>query len=351
MRKAISILFFLLLSLPAMAQNRQPEELYFNHLFVKDGMPEGMVTSIVQDKEGYMWIGTQKGLVRYDGYKPKVYNFDIEDPYFQDIRILYIDREDRLWGGGQYGVLLLYDRSEDRFIKYNPYSSTFDSSRLPILSIREDKHGNIWVAGYDENIKKSRLARFDPSTKKFTIYNDTEKGTHHLNTTQVTHLVEVKGEIWFGSGNGIYHYNDKTDRLDSYLATADSAKQITFYMSEKASQPGILWMVPYDSKPDKKNKGLWRYDTRTRVVTVFRHHTGDSSSLGNDNINSMHRDSLRRMWVVTDNGLSFFDSTKNNFINYHFKDENTGKFSSMYEMNEDKNGNFWLATSIGFGFL
>ena len=56
-----------------MGQNSQPGELHFNHLFVKDGMPEGRAASIVQDKEGYMWIGTQKGLVRYDGYNTKVY--------------------------------------------------------------------------------------------------------------------------------------------------------------------------------------------------------------------------------------------------------------------------------------
>ena len=225
MRKTITVLFVLLLSSLAMAQNSQPGELFFNHLFVKDGMPEGQVNAIVQDKEGYIWIATQKGLVRFDGYKTKVYYFGIEDPYLQNVYTLFLDREDRIWCGGIYGVLFLYDRSEDRFINYNPGVSAFDSSRLPIFSIREDKHGNIWVAGYDGNIKKSRLARFDPSTKKFTVYNDTEKGTHHINTTGITRIVEINGEIWIESDNGIYHYNEKTDQLDSYLATTDSAKQ------------------------------------------------------------------------------------------------------------------------------
>src|SRR5664279_3522088 len=86
MRKTIISLFLLLLSCMAMAQNSQPGELYFNHLFVKDGMPEGTALSIVQDKEGYIWIATQKGLVRYDCYKTKVYYFGIEDPYLQDVQ-------------------------------------------------------------------------------------------------------------------------------------------------------------------------------------------------------------------------------------------------------------------------
>ncbi len=343
MRKTKTVLFALLLSSLAMAQNSQPEDLYFNHLFVKDGMPEGMVTTIVQDKEGYMWIGTQKGLVRYDGYKPKVYNFDIEDPYSRSVRILYIDREGRLWGGGEYGVLFLYDRSEDRFIKYNPYPSTSDSSRLSIYRIREDQHGHIWLLSYNFFKKKARVARFDPATGQFTMYDDAEKGVHYLNTTLVTTIDEVNGEIWIGSGNGIYQYNEKTDRLDSYFAMSDSAMQSIFAFSTKVSQPGILWMAAYKFG-SSIGEGLWRYDTRTHVTRVFRHHTGDSSSLGSDYIFAMLTDTLRRLWIATENGLSFFDSSKNNFINYRFKDENTGKFIRIDELNLDKNKNLWLAT-------
>ncbi len=50
---------------------------HFNLLAIKDGMPEGTVREMLQDKQGYMWIATQNGLVRYDGYKPKVYDFGI----------------------------------------------------------------------------------------------------------------------------------------------------------------------------------------------------------------------------------------------------------------------------------
>ncbi len=344
MRKTIS-LFFLLLSFMVKAQISQPGELYFNHLFIKDGMPEGTVTAIVQDKEGYMWIGTQKGLVRYDGYKPKVYNFDIEDPYLQDVGTLYLDREDRLWGGGKNGLLFLYNRSEDRFILYKLNVLDSISSPWPIEDILEDQQGNIWLRSNDYINKKSRVTRFDPLTKKFTFYDDAEKGAHYLNTNRVTSIVEdTKGAIWFGATNGIYKYNEKTDGLDPYLAEADSAKQNTFYLSLRVSQPGILWMVVYESRPPNSGEGLWRFDTRTHAVTVFRHQTGDSSSMGNDDVQTLRADSLGRLWIATDDCLSFFDPSKNNFVNYRFKDENTGKFIHITEINLD-NKNLWLATS------
>jgi len=190
MRKAINIPFLLFFPFFAMAQKSLSGELHFNHLFAKDGMPEGTVTSIAQDKEGYMWIGTEKGLVRYDGYSPKVYNLGIENPYQQDIRIIYLDREDRIWAGGKYGVLLLYDRAEDRFIQYKLNSPAPDSSSWGIYDILEDHHGNLWLLNYNFINKKELLQRFDLTTNKFIKYDITEKGSRYINVTRFTNFLE-----------------------------------------------------------------------------------------------------------------------------------------------------------------
>ena len=114
-----------------------------------------LLIRLCRTKRDICGLATQKGLVRYDGYKTKVYYFGIEDPYLQNVYTLYLDREDRLWGGGEYGVLFQYDRSEDRFINYKPGASASDSSRWPIYKICEDQHGHIWLLSYDFNKKKA----------------------------------------------------------------------------------------------------------------------------------------------------------------------------------------------------
>jgi len=349
MKKTITVFFLLLLSLMAAAQSNKQGELHFNHLFVKDGMPEGTVSSIVQDKQGYMWIGTQKGLVRYDGYKPKVYNFGIENPYYQDINIIYPDSEDRLWAGGD-GVLFLYDRTGDRFIQYKLNSSTSDSSSWFIPYIHEDKYGHLWFQSVDIIKQKSLLERFDLATKKFIQYDKDEKGTHYIDADLVFSLFENEKEgMWIGTDNGIYQYNEKMDHFDPYLANADTTKQNSFY--SLVSRQGILWMGVHQSKPPYKGEGLWRYDAKTNTVTVFRHRTGDSTSIASDNTHEIITDSLRHLWITTDSSLSLFDSAKNNFINYSLKDNNTGKFISMNEVQQGKNGNLWLSTHMGLVFF
>src|SRR4051812_15889420 len=104
----------LLLHLCCLGQNNGPP-VHFNFLSIKDGMPEGTVTALLQDKEGYIWVGTQKGLVRYDGYTPKVYDFGIKKSYGITVNKLLEGSKGELWAGGNSG-LFKYDRASDRFI-------------------------------------------------------------------------------------------------------------------------------------------------------------------------------------------------------------------------------------------
>src|SRR3954468_18667110 len=111
MRILLTFLTALLLHL-CFAQNNAPP-LHFNHLSIKDGMPEGRVTAILQDREGYIWVATQKGLVRYDGYSLKVYNFGIQDPMAIIVTNLLEDSKGQLWAAVVDSGLYKYDRASD----------------------------------------------------------------------------------------------------------------------------------------------------------------------------------------------------------------------------------------------
>src|SRR3982751_3462813 len=99
MRKVLLLLLILPFTCICIAQSTQPNELHFNRLSTKNGLPEDVITATLQDKEGYIWIGTQGGLVRYDGYTTKVYQFGVEDPLDATIMSVYEDRSGELWGG------------------------------------------------------------------------------------------------------------------------------------------------------------------------------------------------------------------------------------------------------------
>ena len=110
MSKVINVLLMLLINSICSAQDPQLNELHFNHLSIKDGLPEAMVNASLQDKEGYMWIGTQAGLVRYDGYATKLYKFDLDDPIHSLVNAIYEDRSGELWIAVSYEGLYKFSQ-------------------------------------------------------------------------------------------------------------------------------------------------------------------------------------------------------------------------------------------------
>src|SRR3712207_1283331 len=102
MQKVLIALLILLSVIVCIAQKNNLSNLHFNRLSIKDGLPEGVITAILQDKEGYIWAGTQAGLVRYDGYLPRVYQFGIEDPLRAAVTSLYETRSGELWIGSAF---------------------------------------------------------------------------------------------------------------------------------------------------------------------------------------------------------------------------------------------------------
>jgi ligand-binding sensor domain-containing protein len=111
MKQLVALILFLQCHCFCIAQTNYTRN-HFNLLSIKDGMPEGTVADVLQDKEGYMWIATQKGLVRYNGYTSKVYDFGIKDPYAMNVQNLLEDSKGRLWATVNSG-LYVYNRSQD----------------------------------------------------------------------------------------------------------------------------------------------------------------------------------------------------------------------------------------------
>src|ERR1700753_3223789 len=99
----------------------QSAHIKFDHFTVKDGLPERQISFIKQDNEGYIWMGTQNGLVRYDGYKAKVYRFGVDKDAAYQIcspQSMLIDKDNTIWITASGNGLFRYDRPSDNFIQY-----------------------------------------------------------------------------------------------------------------------------------------------------------------------------------------------------------------------------------------
>ena len=123
--------------------------LAFSALTINDGLSQGMVVRMFQDRYGFMWFATLDGLNRYDGYKFTVYRHDpqIKTSITKSfVQSFFEDSQGRLWFGTVSGGLDLFNRETETFIHVNQQAGDANGlSEGSINSIAEDMHGNIWV--------------------------------------------------------------------------------------------------------------------------------------------------------------------------------------------------------------
>ena len=184
-------------------------DLKFTHLTTNDGLSQGYVTAILQDRRGFMWFATRDGLNRYDGNAFVVYKNNPNDPgslssnFIQD---LIEDDHGYLWIATNTGVNK-FDPATERFTRYlhdpnNPNSI----GGAYVTSIARDSRGYLWFGTED-----SGLDKFDPTTGTFTHYRNDSDGQFVGRITQV--IADSHRDIWFVGERGLFHLNP-TDRTD-----------------------------------------------------------------------------------------------------------------------------------------
>jgi diguanylate cyclase (GGDEF)-like protein len=174
----------------------------FQRVPIPDEVPAHLCTALAQDREGFLWIGTQAGLVRYDGYGFRVFRSDPEDPRSLGgsyVRTLYAASDGRLWVGSFSGGLSVYDPASETFVRYrhdpaDPGSLSHDR----VEGIAEDRAGRIWVATYEG------LDRLDPRTGRIEHFRHAAGGPRSLADDRVRALlVDRSGQVWVGGRDGL----------------------------------------------------------------------------------------------------------------------------------------------------
>ena len=245
--------------------------------FISDKLSNTNITSICQDKSGYIWIGTENGLNRFDGYKFTVYKNNPQDStslMFNIVNKVFCDKSGNLWVGTNTG-LQRYDDTTDSFVKYN--STVFERARISDICQLPDGRVLVGTAGFglfQANVKRRTLTLL-----KDYEANDADKYFGHL-------LVEADGSLW-KDGNkefGLIKHGQRPqifrDRHDPPMAFADFGDRSASGRSAHAEK--VLIMNRHQLSAYDKGKFLDNYFDVSEVAslnphywTVMRDHTGN----------------------------------------------------------------------------
>ncbi len=287
---------------------------HIKHYTPAEGLAAGKVISVAQDSTGYLWIGTQEGLHRYDGHDMHLYQHDSEDSCSltnNTIEAIYVDRKGTLWIGTWNG-LNRYDPTIDAFhrFEYDP-DNPMGLSGPMVMDLQEDADGRLWVA---MGQGKGGVCRYDPESNAFVQY-----------------LPQVG---------------------DPYSLTSDNPAQL--YLDRS----GTLWVgagSPWDGQSNYG--GLNRYDPTRDGFMRYLHDPSDAYSLAHNEVISLYEDREGVFWVATwGDGLQVLDRETGRF--YPAEDNphghrwpelrtRNGSSGGVRFLHEDSSGNLWIGGFLG----
>ena len=205
-----SFLFSLLICVvftPCFSQS----QVLFNKINQTNGLSNDRVSSIVKEKNGFVWIGTENGLNRYDGNKIKIYNKQNSALSSNDIADLLIDHTGNIWVCTLGGGLNLYNPSNDKFITYKNISN--NGSSIPsneLNTVFEDSNGVIWLG------TKNGISFFNKKEQTFKTYKFDSKNSHSISHNDVRSIYEDSDKnLWIGTfGGGLNKFDPTTGKFN-----------------------------------------------------------------------------------------------------------------------------------------
>lgn len=309
----------------------QSKNLIFNNINIEQGISQSTIEDIFQDSEGYIWLGTNDGLNRYNGYEFKIYN-------------------------------------------YEEYQNSI--SHNGITDITEDKYGNIWVNTV------SGVNKINKKTEKISNYTEINGKIKEDSTTEI--IVTKDNNILVGTYEGLNIYNAKEDRFDIILEQKDGILSSCIYSIDEDIN-GNIWigtelglnklskdfkvLETYTSESEIYNifcddengfvwagsdsSGLLKIDTKTKEVKQYINNIEDLNSLPANQVGAIIRDSKGNLWVGTTNGLARYNEKNDSFDVYKNKvyDKNSLVYNDVGSIIEDREGILWVGTYSGISIF
>ncbi len=363
-------------------------DLYFERIGDERVIPGGMVTALAQDADGFIWIGTQRGLIRYDGYRYRLFTANPDAPGALTgdyVRSLWLAPDGRLWVGTFADGVSVWDPSTETFTSFRHSSDDVNSlSSDQVNAIVGAADGGVWLGTRDG------LDRFDPRTGRFTRYRHDPADPGSLPNNDIRALLARKGgELWIGSRDGLSSFRaGRFERVHSDEGDPGSlAGQIVTTLYQGAQ--GRLWIgTRHDGAAwiDPSREGLHRVvvsqdpsrglsnshvravvqvendiwlgtygggitivDARTgQVRRHVRHDAAIRSSLTFDALGAFLLGNDGLLWVGTwGGGLSRFDPNNSAFRTLRHSPTKAGALSapSVSSVRELSGGAIWVGTS------
>lgn len=357
------------------------EHYYFRNLSIRNGLSQNTVNAILQDRKGFMWLGTKDGLNRYDGLSFRKFKHDAANPRSIGncfITSLYEDFNGNIWVGTDAGVYIYYPEKE-AFEEFDCQSLEKTRIERSVSMIAGDKQGRVWIAVeaqgmfcYDTRQKLLRnypLSEISSNIKCFTFdsggtlwlgfygdglyyskdnlatvhpYGSPEDGKREFEGGVITKIVQGNYNcLYIGSvKEGVSELNLTSGQVRNLLAIDESGESI-FCRDLLPYSDNELWIGT--------ESGIYIYNLRTAQFIHLRASLYDSYSLSDNAIYALYKDREEGLWIGSYfGGVDYYPRQYTYFAKYYPKNiANSLHGKRVREFCRADDGTLWIGTEDG----
>ena len=275
----------------------------------ENGLPQNTVHSLIQTRDGFLWLATEEGLARFDGFNFAV--FDKQNtPQFKSnyVHSLVQDRQGALWISTAAGLLQLLNGV---FTSYTTGEGLPDND---VNLVYEDRQGRIWAA----------------TGGNLSLYNEGKFTRSEIALDRGNGIVETMfedrdGALWIGMSNGLSRYKD--GQLENFTTDNGLANNTISSIAQDAD--GRLWIGTQKGLTSFLNSTFKTYSTKDGLLS--------------DRINSLYEDKEGSLWIGTAEGLNRLRNGK--YSSYTSKEGLSSNI--VLSLLEDREGSLWVGTESG----
>lgn len=304
-------------------------DFWFRHFSVEDGLSSNSVRAIMQDKYGFMWLGTDDGLNRYDGTTIKVYNLNPQGSN-DYISSLY-DTTDNIWVGTEDGAYI-FDYETESFELFKVLTAQGDSIKSNVNHIAEDRDGNLWFSTVGQGIFKYNMSKHYLEHYEF----------KDANGLMASVLVDSENQIWAVTNWGnptVSKLNKAENKFEPFPITYEAGQYDSNSLVMLEDSEHALWLGTWEC-------GLQKIDRYTGKATTYLH---PSEGKGATHIHSLVEYAPHQLLIGSDDGLLLFNTLT--CEHQLFTEDETNPYSLsnrfVYPIVKDREGGIWVGTYYG----
>ena len=309
--------------------------LVLEHLTTADGLPQATVMTTLQDSQGFVWLGTEDGLVRFDGHS--LFRYARSRTEMASLPGNFVwhvveDADANLWIAINDAGVAKWDRRTDGFTSYrhdpsNPGSLASDKVRTVLI----DGRGYVWIGTFDAGVDV-----LDPASGRIDHLRHDPDDPASLAGPRVFALtLDRAGDVWIGTDKGLDRWRSGTRALERVLTDEEVSRVLE-------DRSGTLWIGTFHA-------GLVRMDRDDGIVQTFRNDPRNAASLPSDDVRALLEDESGRLWVGTADGLALLDRSTGEFGRYRHDADDGASLRDSFVMSlyQDRDGLVWVGTRTG----